>query len=314
MEVNRTNPSLSVRIPWSGHLCLHSLTKSRNPFKAYASKLPNPFIKLRCNCKVFGSRQQLTERKICRICQFNIFLFFSTHYDYIEETRQIRHTSLVILILGNTCNGHNTMDPENWEFILDSKNRINGISFKITERNKSETYYIVKNDFLKRVQFDLIYELEPFLYYDKDKFFQTYEISKEFDFNYITPYNFKRPIFFRRSAPPPSNKTAYLSIFCPVSYKEIQLSYRNKYEQTTTVKYGWTMFSICSKYYNDLSQKIPRPNRPGSSRRITRCRRVRCSVRCSFRWWLKGGKWVCLSPFIFFLQIVKNVGTSHLVN
>jgi len=96
--------------------------------------------------------------------------------------------------------------------------------------------------------------LRPFLYYNREKFFQTYEISKEFDFNYITPYNFKRPIFFRRSAPPPSNKTTYLSIFCPVSYKEIQLSYKNKYEQTTTVKYGWTMFSICSKYYNDLSQ------------------------------------------------------------
>jgi hypothetical protein len=95
--------------------------------------------------------------------------------------------------------------------------------------------------------------LRPFLYYNREKFFQTYEISKEFDFNYITPYNFKRPIFFRRSAPPPSNKTTYLSIFCPVSYKEIQLSYKNKYEQTTTVKYGWTMFSICS-YYNDLSQ------------------------------------------------------------
>jgi hypothetical protein len=183
----------------------------------------------------------------------SLIFYFLTHYQYLEETRQIRHKALVILIPCNNCNEHK-VDPENCEFILDSENRIFGFSFKLTER-KSETYYIAKDNFLKSMkEIRLEWLLRPFLYYNREKFFQTYEISKEFDFNYITPYNFKRPIFFRRSAPPPSNKTAYLSIFCPVSYKEIQLSYRNKYEQTTTVKYGWTMFSICSKYYNDLSQ------------------------------------------------------------
>jgi hypothetical protein len=183
----------------------------------------------------------------------SLIFYFLTHYQYLEETRQIRHKALVILIPCNNCNEHK-VDPENCEFILDSENRIFGFSFKLTER-KSETYYIAKDNFLKSMkEIWLEWLLRPFLYYNREKFFQTYEISKEFDFNYITPYNFKRPIFFRRSAPPPSNKTAYLSIFCPVSYKEIQLSYRNKYEQTTTVKYGWTMFSICSKYYNDLSQ------------------------------------------------------------
>jgi hypothetical protein len=183
----------------------------------------------------------------------SLIFYFLTHYQYLEETRQIRHKALVILIPCNNCNEHK-VDPENCEFILDSENRIFGFSFKLTER-KSETYYIAKDNFLKSMkEIRLEWLLRPFLYYNREKFFQTYEISKEFDFNYITPYNFKRPIFFRRSAPPPSNKTTYLSIFCPVSYKEIQLSYRNKYEQTTTVKYGWTMFSICSKYYNDLSQ------------------------------------------------------------
>jgi len=183
----------------------------------------------------------------------SLIFYFLTHYQYLEETRQIRHKALVILIPCNNCNEHK-VDPENCEFILDSENRIFGFSFKLTER-KSETYYIAKNNFLKSMkEIRLEWLLRPFLYYNREKFFQTYEISKEFDFNYITPYNFKRPIFFRRSAPPPSNKTTYLSIFCPVSYKEIQLSYKNKYEQTTTVKYGWTMFSICSKYYNDLSQ------------------------------------------------------------
>ena len=183
----------------------------------------------------------------------SLIFYFLTHYQYLEETKQIRHKALVILIPCNNCNEHK-VDPENCEFILDSENRIFGFSFKLTER-KSETYYIVKNNFLestKEIWFEWL--LRPFLYYNREKFFQTYEISKEFDFNYITPYNFKRPIFFRRSAPPPSNKTAYLSIFCPVSYKEIQLSYRNKYEQTTTIKYGWTMFSICSYDYLDLSQ------------------------------------------------------------
>jgi hypothetical protein len=183
----------------------------------------------------------------------SLIFYFLTHYQYLEETRQIRHKALVILIPCNNCNEHK-VDPENCEFILDSENRIFGFSFKLTER-KSETYYIAKDNFLKSMkEIRLEWLLRPFLYYNREKFFQTYEISKEFDFNYITPYNFKRPIFFRRSAPPPSNKTAYLSIFCPVSYKEIQLSYKNKYEQTTTVKYGWTMFSICSYDYLDLSQ------------------------------------------------------------
>ena len=183
----------------------------------------------------------------------SLIFYFLTHYQYLEETRQIRHKALVILIPCNNCNEHK-VDPENCEFILDSENRIFGFSFKLTER-KSETYYIAKDNFLKSMkEIWLEWLLRPFLYYNREKFFQTYEISKEFDFNYITPYNFKRPIFFRRSAPPPSNKTAYLSIFCPVSYKEIQLSYKNKYEQTTTVKYGWTMFSICSDDFMDLSQ------------------------------------------------------------
>ncbi len=41
--------------------------------------------------------------------------------------------------------------PENCEFLLDSENRIYGISFKLTER-KSETYYIAKDNFLKSMK------------------------------------------------------------------------------------------------------------------------------------------------------------------
>ena len=179
--------------------------------------------------------------------------FFYSHYQYLEETRPIRHKTLVILIPCNNCNEHK-IDPENCEFILDSENRIFGISFKITER-KSETHYMVRNDFLGSIRNHIVYSWQPFFYYNKEKFFQTYEISKEFDFNYITPFNNKRPILFYPSDRAPKNqKAAYLSIFCPVSSKEIQLSFKNIYEKTTTIKYGWTMFSICSDDFMDLSQ------------------------------------------------------------
>jgi hypothetical protein len=81
------------------------------------------------------------------------------------------------------------------------------------------------------------------------------KISKEFDFNYITPFNYKRSILFsNQPRPPGKQEQQYLSIFCPVFDKEIQLSFKNKYEQTTIVKYGWTMFYICSGDYRDLSQ------------------------------------------------------------
>ncbi len=152
----------------------------------------------------------------------------------------------------NNCNKHK-VDPENCEFILDSKNHINGISFKITDRNKSETYYIGKNDFSGRVQFDIVYKWQPILYYNKDKFFQTDEVSKEFNLNYTSPlFHYKRAFWWHHTTT--FNTTKYLSIFCPVSEKEILLIYKNLCEHTTTVKYGWTMFCISSKYYHDFSK------------------------------------------------------------
>ncbi len=83
---------------------------------------------------------------------------------------------------------------------------------------------MVENNFLESIK-DICVEwpIEPFLYYNREKFFQTYEISKQFDFDYITPFNYRGPNFFRQSARPPENKTAYLSIFCPVSDKGIHL-------------------------------------------------------------------------------------------
>ena len=176
-------------------------------------------------------------KKFRPIGKLDFFYFFSTHYDYIEETRQIRHKSLVILILCNNCNGHK-IDPENCEFILDSENRIFGISFKMPEI-KSVTHYMVKNYLTLSIPWDFAENWQPFFWNNNEKFYQTYEISKEFDFNYITPFTYKqRPIGFHRSAPPPSCESdVYLSIFCPVSEKEIQLSFKNKYEQTTTVNY-----------------------------------------------------------------------------
>ena len=72
------------------------------------------------------------------------------------------------------------IDPENCEFLLDSENRIYGISCKLTER-KSETYYMIQNNFFGSIQRLVLYKMQPFLYYNKEKFWQTYEISKEFD-------------------------------------------------------------------------------------------------------------------------------------
>jgi hypothetical protein len=179
--------------------------------------------------------------------------FFVTHYQYLEDTRPIRHKALVILIPCNNCNKHK-ITPENCQFILDSKNRIFGFSFKITNKN-SELYYMLKNNFLESMKVICFeWRINPFLYDNKEKFFQTYKISKQFDFNYSIPFNYRGSNPYRRSVPPLSNKKAYLSIFCTASKKEIQLCFKNKHEQITTIKYGWTMFCICSEYCLDLAQ------------------------------------------------------------
>jgi len=58
--------------------------------------------------------------------------------------------------------------PENCEFLLDSENRIYGISFKLTER-KSETYYMIQDSFFGGVIRRLC-EVRPFyIYYNKKK-------------------------------------------------------------------------------------------------------------------------------------------------
>ena len=107
--------------------------------------------------------------------------------------------------------------PENCEFLLDSENRIYGISFKLTER-KSETYYMIQNNFFGSI-IRRLYKMQPFyIYYNKKKFCQTYEISKEFDLNYIIPYNnYKLSICCHRSAP--LNKKQYICIFCVMFLK-----------------------------------------------------------------------------------------------
>ena len=46
----------------------------------------------------------------------------------------------------------------------------------------------------------------------------------------------------------------------PVYKKDIQFSFKNKYVETTTVKYGWTMFCICTKYYRGFVPMVNRHN------------------------------------------------------
>ena len=79
------------------------------------------------------------------------------------------------------------IDPENCEFILDSENRIYGISFKLTER-KSETYYMVQNNFFGSIRRLMLYKMQPFLYYNKEKFWQTYEIRLDYVLGICTKY------------------------------------------------------------------------------------------------------------------------------
>ncbi len=69
----------------------------------------------------------------------------------------------MILIPCHNCKEHK-IDPENCEFILDSENRIFGISLKLTER-KSETYYMIQNNFLESILRLMPYKMQPFLYY-----------------------------------------------------------------------------------------------------------------------------------------------------
>ena len=70
-------------------------------------------------------------------------------------------------------------------------------------KNQKHIITWFKNTFLESMK-NICFEwrIEPFLYYNIEKFFQAYEISKQFDFNYITPFNYKqRSIFFHQSAP-----------------------------------------------------------------------------------------------------------------
>jgi hypothetical protein len=128
---------------------------------------------------------------------------------------------------------------------------------KITDEKSETYYYMVKTNFLESMK-NICFEwrIEPFLYYNIEKFFQVYEISKQFDFNYITPFNYKRSIFFHQSAPPaPGKQKQYLSIFVRFLTKKYNLVLKiNMNKLHTIVKYGWTMFSICSDDYMDLPQ------------------------------------------------------------
>jgi hypothetical protein len=87
------------------------------------------------------------------------------------------------------------------------------------------------------------------------------KISKEFDFNYITPFNYKRSILFtNQPRPPGKQEQQYLSIFCPVFDKEIQLSFKNKYEQTTIVKYGLDYVLYLFRWLSGFVPMVNMPN------------------------------------------------------
>jgi len=86
--------------------------------------------------------------------------FYLHHYQYLEEPRKIHRKTLVILILCNNCNEHK-INPELCELILDSKNRVHGISFKIAKSDRTENYYIAKNDYLHLILRYFVYQWQP---------------------------------------------------------------------------------------------------------------------------------------------------------
>jgi len=128
---------------------------------------------------------------------------------------------------------------KNCEFIHGSENRISGFSFiRKFKRKFNKIYIITKKSSLKHMK-----------------------INKEFDFNFITPFNYKRSILFtNQPRPPGKQEQQYLSIFCPVFDKEIQLSFKNKYEQTTIVKYGLDYVLYLFRWLSGFVPMVNMPN------------------------------------------------------
>jgi hypothetical protein len=62
------------------------------------------------------------------------------------------------------------------------------------------------------------------------------------------------------SPAPGKQKQQYLSIFCPVFDKEIQLSFKNKYEQTTIVKYGLDYVLYLFRWLSGFVPMVNMPN------------------------------------------------------
>ena len=167
--------------------------------------------------------------------------FFLHHYQFLEESRKIRQKTVVILVPCDNCNEHK-VDPKHCDLILNANSEVQGIAFKIAVA--VETFYIVKNNLLEYVLHQEYYQHQPILHFNKEKFFQTYEINKEIDLshNHTTPgySKFMSHLWYLRYF-----ITKYLSLYCPVSEMKIDIIYKNTYMHTTTVKYGWTMFCIC---------------------------------------------------------------------
>jgi hypothetical protein len=126
---------------------------------------------------------------------------------------------------------------------------------KITQKNKREKFYIIKNNFLKKVLSDFFYLWQLILYFNKEKFFQTYEISKEIDLQHTTlGYFYSKFLGNFWWQLPPFKTIKYLSILCSVPEKEINIIYQDTYIHTTKIKYGWTMFCICNSDYQFFSK------------------------------------------------------------
>ena len=185
------------------------------------------------------------------------YRFAVQHYEYFGTFKIIPYGTEVIVVPCNNCNDHKINSKE-CELILESENNIHGISFK--RNSKNADFFIDNETSLLSILNDYRINFNPTIF-NKEAFFRTCENE------YETPIcpkllQWKNEQKFIDYELPPVKKITYLSLFCPVPEKSINIIcnssdiFRARYgtfidtkELAISVKYGWNNFHICSYYY-----------------------------------------------------------------
>ena len=195
----------------------------------------------------------------CKKENSHSYKFSSQHYEYFGTFKMLPYGTEVIAIPCNNCNEHHKIISKNCELIPKSKHKVYGISFKKNSdtaiffiENKTSLFSILNNnciDFHSTV-------------YNKESFFKT--CANEDNPNSDPKISlWKKKHKFITYKLPPVIEITYLSLFCPVSEKNIKIIchhsqdiFRARYgtfwqpkELLISVKYGWNIFYICHYQY-----------------------------------------------------------------